>query len=204
MIALTSALLACGSGETGDSGDEARPASTTSTTSTTSKPPGCSAVGLPAAPERQGGLPSGVEEMRDAIAGAAVACDYDELVRLGDLHGPGLRVGFGEPPADPADEWRQAEEGGHGLPPMFYLRRLLDLPFTRIVVAEGDAAPLLYGWPSAFDPEGASPSDLAAVVDAGLYSQAQLDQMLDDFGGYAGYRVLISANGDWQAFVTGD
>jgi len=111
-------------------------------------------------------------------------------------------VSFGVPAA-PAELWREAEEGGHGLPPIYYLRSLLDLPFTRIVVAEGDAAPLLYSWPSAFDPEGADEDDLEALIDAGLYTVEQLEQMEETIG-YTGYRVLISANGDWQAFVSGE
>jgi hypothetical protein len=175
----------------------------TSSTTTTASTPVCSAASLDPDIERQPGLPSGVVAMRQALAKAAVACDYEALARLADRHGPGVRIGFGDP-VGPATELRRAEEGGHGRPPLFYLRSLLDLPYTRIVVAEGDAAPLLYAWPSAFDPQGADPADVDAVVAAGLYTRTEIAQMIDRAGGYVGYRVLISANGDWQAFVTGD
>jgi hypothetical protein len=180
-------------------GDEATtPTSAAGTTAV----PACSAASLDPEIERQPGLPSGVVAMRAAIAEAAVACDYEALAALGDRHAPGLRITGGDLD-DPAAALREAEQSDQGRGPLFFLRSLLDLPYSRIVVAEGDAAPLLYAWPSAFDPDGAGHADVAALVDAGLYTTAEIDEMVERFGGYVGYRVLISADGDWQAFVTG-
>ena len=43
-----------------------------------------------------------------------------------------------------------------------------------------------------------------AIVDAGLYTQEQVDEMKAGGTGYLGYRTAITADGDWQFFVAGD
>ena len=43
-----------------------------------------------------------------------------------------------------------------------------------------------------------------ALVDAGLYDAAAIDQMKTQATGYLGYRTAITADGDWQFFVAGD
>ena len=60
-----------------------------------------------------------------------------------------------------------------------------------------------YAWPTAYQ-ESPSDADWQALVDAGLYTQEQIDS--DEAGGtgYLGYRTAITADGDWQFFVAGD
>ena len=91
------------------------------------------------------------------------------------------------------------EEAGTEDPlPMRALATILAMPFTRNESGS-------YAWPTAYEE---SPSDEAwqALVESGLYSQAEVDQMRSPTGagGYLGYRTAITADGDWQFFVAGD
>ena len=76
------------------------------------------------------------------------------------------------------------------------LATILTMPFTRNESGS-------YAWPTAYSE---SPTDEAwqALVDAGLYTQEQIDQMKAGGTGYLGYRTAITADGDWQFFVAGD
>ena len=75
------------------------------------------------------------------------------------------------------------------------LATILTMPFTRNESGS-------YAWPTAYDE---APTDEAwqALVDAGLYTQEQIDSM-KAAGSYLGYRTAITADGDWQFFVAGD
>jgi hypothetical protein len=50
---------------------------------------------------------------------------------------------------------------------------------------------------------GPSEADYRELVDAGLYTEADVEQW-ERFGGYTGYRVGIAADGEWLSFVAGD
>lgn len=166
------------------------------------RPPGCSALDLDPTVAPRTGLPDAVAEMRAAIAAAAVSCDLDELVLLGDAVRAGLRVSFGGG-VDPRELWAAAEAGGYGPAPMFHLRTLLDLPFVVDAPPEGEGQPL-YVWPAAAGSAGTTDTTIEDIVDAGLYTREQVDDMIATVGGYTGYRVMIAEDGDWQLFVTGD
>lgn len=154
----------------------------------------CSAAGLDSEPAAQPGLPAGVAEMRAAIVRAATDCDYEELASLA-LAGDSefiFSFGGGE---DPAAFWRSEEGFGHR--PLWFLVRLLDLPFRTL-------PPSTFVWPSAFGygdwtsiPEPDKEA-LGAVYDA--------DDLAGfaEFGGYIGYRVGITRRGDWTFVVAGD
>jgi hypothetical protein len=78
---------------------------------------------------------------------------------------------------------------------MRQLATILTLPPTRNESGS-------YAWPTAYD-ESPTDADWQALVDAGLLTQEQVDQM-KAAGSYLGYRTAITADGDWQFFVAGD
>jgi hypothetical protein len=155
----------------------------------------CSADGLDPAPEHQDGLPAAVAEMRARIRAAAVACDFDGLAALGE-EGE-FTYSFGES-GDPAGAWRDGEEDGAR--PLLFLAVLLDAPHA--AVDGGDE--MQYVWPSAFAYETwdevppAARDALLTVYDRGALQQ------FSQFGSYIGYRIGITAEGDWIFFVVGD
>jgi hypothetical protein len=175
-------------------------ASTTSSTSTTTAPPACSAAGLSPDVAPQAGLPAAVVAMRADLARAAARCDYDELARLADRGGAGVRFSFGGS-TDPVAFWKKAEAEGGEPRPLRALRVLLDLPFGTV---EPGASVTLYAWPRLHTVTQPSDALLNEVAATGLYSIEILRSFVAAGSGYLGYRVIIGADGDWQAFVAGD
>ena len=197
LVALSAlALAGCGS----DEGDNtAAPQPTTVTVTETTTAPAepeveCSTAGLRLTlPEQD--LPAEVADVRKRVFDAAVACDYDELERIAVEKGEGFSFSFGAS-TDAAEYWSQLEESSAAEPkPMRTLATILTMPFTRNESGS-------YAWPTAYSE---NPTDEAwqALVDAGLYSQEQIDQM-KTAGMYLGYRTAITPDGDWQFFVAGD
>ena len=60
-----------------------------------------------------------------------------------------------------------------------------------------------YRWPAASAESTPSDAQWQQVVDAGLYTQADVDQMRAG-DGYTGWRVGIATDGTWQFFIAGD
>lgn len=154
----------------------------------------CSAEGHPFPPEPQEGLPLSVAETRAAIVEAAVACDVGRLV---ELAGEEFTFSFGGGD-DFAGFLLRGEERAPR--PLRYLVELLDRPYETVEV-QGQTQ---YVWPSAF-----AYDDWAEVPEADrealqpLYDEEDFTRFAR-FGGYTGYRVGISADGDWLFFVAGD
>jgi hypothetical protein len=181
-----------------DPNDSARPSTTLSemappTTPATTAAAGCSAAGL-AVPADQPGLPGPVAETRQAIAAAAIACDFP---RLQYLAGDDLVTSFG---GGGFEHLVELEEAGDE-EPMRLLVELLGLPF-----ADQDyvGLPRHFYWPSAFvydSWEEIPDPDLEALLT--VYTREELDQIAT-FGSYAGWRVGITEDGDWRFFVAGD
>jgi hypothetical protein len=202
-LALLAVVLVAGCGSEPASDDVAAPPTVTVTETVTDTAPApdpeptCSTSTIRARlPEQD--LPEPVAEIRKAIWGAAIACDYEELERLALERGEGFTFSYGGG-ASAAEFWRNVEEAGAEDPlPMRALATILAMPFTRNESGS-------YAWPTAYE---ASPSDEAwqALVESGLYSQAAVDSMRNGAGagGYLGYRTAITADGDWQFFVAGD
>jgi len=207
-LALLAVVVLAGCGSESASDDVAAPPVTvtvtetqTETTTPTAPPPqaesSCSTSTIRTTlPEQE--LPEPVAAVRRAIWGAAIACDYEELERLALERGEGFTFSYGGG-GSAAEFWRDVEEAGTEEPlPMRALATILAMPFTRNETGS-------YAWPTAYEE---SPSDEAwqALVESGLYSQADVDQMRDALGagGYLGYRTAITADGDWQFFVAGD
>ncbi len=177
------------------------PATTTTVTTTTvSGPmtgPGCPEEGFEYG--LQEGLPEPVASMQQQIMAAAVACDVDTLVALG---GPDLIVSFGG--VAPEAFFTDAVESGE--PALSTLLETLSLPYRHQTFEDSEAPTSVsfYSWPSAFgyDAWEEIPEDERDAL-LGLYTQEELDQMAE-FGGFIGWRVGITPEGDWQFFVAGD
>jgi hypothetical protein len=195
-------LSACAEGE----GNSAPPTRSepvdggTATITPSSSPSGgsdCSAAGSSASLEPQPGLPDQVEEVRQAIAEAAVRCDYGRLAALAREGGEQFTFTFGDAD-DPAQYWRREEAiGGE---PMKFLAGMLDRPYGQ--VSAGDL--ILYVWPSAATyPSWAEVPPEARNALRPLYGDEDFQQFAQ-FGSYIGYRVGITETGDWLYFVAGD
>ena len=105
-----------------------------------------------------------------------VACDYDTLEEIALEQGEGFTFSYGAG-TDASEYWRDVEENSTEQPkPMRALATILTLPFTRNESGS-------YAWPTAYSE---SPTEEAwqALVDAGLYSPEEIDQMQD-----AGHRL---------------
>lgn len=154
----------------------------------------CSAAGLGIGVGEQD-LPPAVATMREAIVEAATNCDYERLAELGG----DLRYSFGAGD-DPAGFWREIEASGPNPPPLRSMVELLALPFG--TVEAGDIT--YYVWPRAFayDSWGSVPEEDRRALTV-LYDASDQDGFAQ-FGAYIGWRVGITADGDWAYFVAGD
>jgi hypothetical protein len=194
VLALT--LAGCGSDEGNDAGSTV-PVTVTETvtqTETISEEPEatCSTSALRLTlPEQE--LPAEVSDVRERVFGAAVACDYDTLEQIALEKGAGFTFTYGGE-TDASAYWRKLEEDGTEKP-MRALATILTLPFTRNESGS-------YAWPTAYS-ERPTEEAWQALVDAGLYSQDEIDSM-KTAGSYLGWRTAITADGDWQFFVAGD
>ncbi|MDQ3066354.1 MAG: hypothetical protein M3R12_04265 [Actinomycetota bacterium] len=164
----------------------------------TTEPPevACSTAGLRLIlPEQE--LPEAVAEVRQRVFDAAVACDYETLEQIALEQGEGFTFSYGGSDSAAAF-WRDVEEAGVERPlPMRALATILTIPHSRNETGS-------YAWPSAYE-ETPTDEDWQAVVDAGLYTQAEVEQMKGpESTGYLGYRTAITPDGDWQFFVAGD
>ena len=139
-------------------------------------------------------LPPAVADVRERVFDAAVACDYDTLEEIALEEGAGFTFSYGAG-TDASEYWRQAEQSGEEPKPMRTLAAILTLPYTRNESGS-------YAWPTAYN-ESPTEADWQALVDAGLYTQEQIDSFKAGTG-YLGYRTAITTDGDWQFFVAGD
>jgi hypothetical protein len=201
LAALVSALAlgGCGSEEADETAAQ-QPTTITVTETTTAlaeTEPAveCSTSGLRLTlPEQQ--LPAEVAEVRERIFGAAVACDYETLEQIALEQGEGFTFSYGGGDSAAA-YWRQLEASSSVAPkPLRTLATILTMPYTRNESGS-------YAWPTAYS-ENATEAAWQELVDAGLYTQEQVDSMQAGGTGYLGYRAAITADGDWQFFVAGD
>ena len=197
-LVLALALAGCGTDEGSDAGSTV-PVTVTETvtqteTETVSEEPevACSTAALRLTlPEQE--LPAEVSDVRERVFGAAVACDYDTLEQIALEKGAGFTFSYGGE-TDASEYWGRLEEEGTEKP-MRALAAILTLPFTRNESGS-------YAWPTAYS-ERPTEEAWQALVDAGLYTQDQIDSM-KTAGSYLGWRTAITADGDWQFFVAGD
>jgi hypothetical protein len=164
-----------------------------------SRPAGveCSAAGLSPTVGPQAQLPTVVADLRSQITTAAVSCSYDELARLARAGSRPFTFTFGGA-QDPAAYWRTVESEGQR--PLEALVRFLE---TRFATSEVDGE-TLYVWPAAFTyPDWASVPTADRDALRPYYSDDDLAAFAQ-FGSYTGFRVGITAAGDWLYFVAGD
>ncbi len=94
-----------------------------------------------------------------------------------------------------------ASAEARGERPLWYLARLLELPYGVQAPAGGSEAAPTYLWPAAATGDE---DDWSAISEAGLYSEEELEAMQRAGSGYLGYRLGITAEGDWLFLVAGD
>jgi hypothetical protein len=197
VLAAVLALVLAGCGSDSNNAGSTQPETVTQTvtqTETVATEPEvtCSTAGLRLTlPEQQ--LPAEVADVRKRVFDAAIACDYDTLEQIALEKGAGFTFSYGGE-TDAASYWRGLEEQGTDKP-MRALATILTLPYTRNETGS-------YAWPTAYN-ESPTDADWQALVDAGLYTQQQIDSMKAG-GSYLGWRTAITPDGDWQFFVAGD
>ena len=196
MVFAVLALAGCGGAQNAASDTTPPETVTVVTTETVAAPPEttpavtCSASSLSADLPAQDGLPAAVATLRDRIAAAAVACDYDALQELALEGGTGFTASYGSE-TSAADFWRGEEERGGK--PLAKLVQILATPFGR-----NEAG--FYAWPSAYTDR---PTEAQWQSLEGIYSHDEIASF-KELGSYLGYRVGITPAGDWQFFVAGD
>ena len=192
------ALAGCGDDD--DGGESS--ATTAAQNTTTTVGAKCSATGWSPAVTADSSLPAPVAKMRADIARAAATCDYEVLATLVDRNGKGIRYTFGEN-TDPVAAWEAAENGPGGgeVKPLRAMALLLSLRAGKQDLGQGHVQ---YAWPVAHTVDAPTDAQLQEIADTGLYDMATLKSMVAGGSGYLGYRILITAEGDWTAFVAGD
>ncbi len=149
---------------------------------------------LPGQPE----LPAAVAELRTTLYEAARACDWEALRGL--LEESTFSYSFGEED-DPIGYWQRMEFLHYQ--PMLYVAGMLQRPFA---VVEFEIS-TLYAWPSAhaYNSWDAVPEAEKEALRP-LYGDLDFG-FFEEFGGYLGYRVGITLDGDraeWIYAITGD
>jgi hypothetical protein len=152
----------------------------------------CSADELGSELLGQPDLPAAVADLRTTVYEATRACDWEALRGL--LDEGAFSYSFGED-GDPIGFW-QREEFLH-YQPMLYIADMLQRPFG---VVESDGLPI-YAWPSAH-----TYGSWDAVPEAEKEALRPLYDDLDfgffgEFGGYLGYRIGITLDGDWAQWI---
>lgn len=166
------------------------------------------------------GLPEAVRDTMIAILEAARTCDYEELERIADVHrdaGFNYTQGGGD---QPARYWRRLENENDPkfreevtsiMITLLTMNHAVDCYSASIGCAPGEQD--LYIWPRVAGPNpdggavwnrAGSDEDRQELVDVGLYTQEEVDQMREAGSGYLGYRIGILKGGDWLYFIAGD
>ena len=199
LLALVTVVAGCGSEADEAAAPQPVTVTVTETTTTAASPTTtaepeatCSTSTLRTTlPEQE--LPAAVSSVRQRIFAAAVACDYDTLEEIALEQGEGFTFSYGGE-TSAADFWRGLEESGET--PLLDLVRIISIPHSRNETGS-------YAWPSAYD-ETPTDEDWQALIDSGLHTQVEVDEMKAQNTGYLGWRTAITAEGDWQFFVRGD
>lgn len=143
------------------------------------------------------GLPAAVADTRQALHEAAIAGDW---ATIESLMSPDFTSSFGgaSGPGEAISMLRAMEEEGQD--PLGLMVRLLQTPYG-VVAAE--SAGTHYFWPGPFvrTPEEWTEDDLAVLRRLGTEEDIQGWR---DFGGYIGWRIGITEQGNWTIFTAGD
>lgn len=161
----------------------------------------CSAAVMPADLTPGAGLPPAAADLREALYDAAVACDHGRLEALATRGQRPFTFSFGAGEGDaPAAYWQMLERDEPGSRPLWYLAQLLRLPHGQV---ETKGSGVLIVWPRAAASERPTDAEYEELADAGLYGAAETASFRE-LGGYVGWRVGITPDGEWIFFVAGD
>jgi|GEM_PF-373876 len=153
----------------------------------------CSAEVLGSELEGQPDLPPAVADLRYQVYEAVRGCYWDQLRDLAAGAGD-FSYSFGDD-GDPIGYWQRMEFLHYQ--PMLYIAGMLARPFG--VLQNGELP--IYAWPSAHtyaswaevpEAEKQALRPLYGDLDFGFY---------EEFGGYLGYRMGITLDGDWAQWV---
>lgn len=156
----------------------------------------------PAASLEQGvDLPDPVSGTRADILEAAQAGDLDALAAIALEGDSDFSYSFGGAvQGGPAAYWsREMEQGS---PVLADLVRILEMPWASVEdgsQSEGG----LYVWPFAHAWDWSEMEEARMNTLQAYFPQEQIEEW-SGFGGYAGRRVGISADGDWLFYIAGD
>jgi len=162
-------------------------------------PDSCSTEGWEAELAPQPGLPEPVAATRLALFEAAMMCDFAGIAAVSDAADLPVQTFHGG--TGPEYIW-QSEDGG--IPLMRTLVEHLNLPYSSSTNELGEA----YVWPSAMGNltspygDGLPAEEYEALLE--IYSVEDLEEMFEGIGGFAGYRIVITADGEWLFFIAGD
>jgi hypothetical protein len=160
----------------------------------------CSAADLAVIQALRPDVPEPVALKIAAIIAAAQACDFDRLAELAlDGQAPFSASFGGIDDGRLAEYWRELEASGE--PVTATLVNLLLMPMFEVVAQHGDEQPLTIHVAPRLMAEDATDADRAAAED--IFGAEQVAAWMAD-GQYVGYRVGITAGGDWQFFLAGD
>ena len=216
LLASTLGLAACGQAVDTASGDgtaaptgtatspAAEPSPTATTEPTTTEPTttepaasegDCSASGMTASSVTGTDLPDATVATAEFLLDAALRCDEQLLVTAATESSTNLSFGDVEP-----GTFFALPEGQEDLYATI-VTLLTELP----PATAANADPIVHVWPRVATEEFTD--DDAAwqeVVDAGLVTATQAEQMREGGSGYLGWRLGITVDGDWAFFVAGD
>ncbi len=151
----------------------------------------CSATGVPK-PAAPTDLPAPVLETWQQIVDAAAACDLDAL----EVIGKNAHLSYGA--VGGIANLRRWEEEGDGK--LGTLLKLLGL--SHAAVTQGE--PGSYAWPAAYTRPTWDAVPQAERDELRAIHTPQEIAGFADFGGYAGWRLGIAADGTWSYFIAGD
>ena len=153
----------------------------------------CSAFGLDGTVRGAGELSEEALATATFLLDAAVRCDEQLLFTAAEESGTSFFFGSAsvdevfalpeDPDADPAP-WEALARLLHGTTP---------------VVGDGD----VWTWPAAAA-AGADDAAWQELVDSGLYTAAQVEELRSAGDGYLGWRTGIESDGTWLFFTAGD
>ncbi|MCW2972906.1 MAG: hypothetical protein JWN72_1179 [Thermoleophilia bacterium] len=201
------ALAGCGSNDDGGPTSTRSTRTTTSTSATTSTGAmttpttttgdDCSAAGTALRVTVTTDLPPAVNTTRNAIATAAVNCDYDTLQTIIDRHPDQFQfqAGAGASEQTAIDYWKSIDAKEHVM-----------LRLSQLLAAQGaeltEGAVVTHVWP-AVHAGRRTDADWQELVESGAYTEQEVAAFrTDDL--YFGYRVGILPDGTWSYFVAGD
>jgi hypothetical protein len=144
------------------------------------------------------GLPRPVLDMREAILAAVEAGDIEELRHAYDLGGQMPDLGA-PPKTDPVAHWKRISDDGQGREVLAALSLLLDAGYVVLPLGADLENNRLYVWPyfAEWPLDRLSPRQEVELLR--LVPPAAVRAMKEK-GKYTHWRLVIGADGTWQAF----